>query len=243
MTAAPPLPDSLRKLLPPGLAAESAGVRLRKGEPLFLQRQRPRRMYFVVRGEVVLERTGARGNAVVLQRIHHGFVAEASLQSGSYHCDGLVTADGEAVALPLEALRTELARDPGFALRWIGMLNGEVRRLRAQCERLSFRGVGERLLHLIEAEGVDGRLAVTSGLKSLATELAVTHEALYRAVATLEREKVLSRDPGGISLRRPLAAFGAASGDACDGDGGLRGAARGPRYPGARRTSRRNGAG
>lgn len=204
MTAAIALPDALRKLLPPGLAAGSEGIALRKGERLFRRRQRPRRMYFVVSGEVVLERIGARGSTVVLQRVRHGFVAEASLQSGSYHCDGLVTADGAAVALPLEALQAELARDPSFALRWIGMLNGEVRRLRAQCERLSLRGVGERLLHLVESEGVDGRLAVTSGLKSLATELAVTHEALYRAVATLEKEKVLSRDADGIVLRRSV---------------------------------------
>jgi CRP-like cAMP-binding protein len=192
------LPAALRKLLPPVLMAASTGVQLRKGERLFLQRHRPRHMYFVASGEIVLERIGAQGNAVVLQRIQHGFVAEASLQSGSYHCDGLVTADGQAVALPLEALKTELARDPEFSLRWIGMLNAEVRRLRAQCERLSFRGVGERLLHLIESEGEDGRLAV----ESLATELAVTHEALYRAVAALEKEKVVFREAGSISLRR-----------------------------------------
>jgi CRP-like cAMP-binding protein len=197
------LPALLRKLLSPALMAASTGVQLSKGERLFRLRQRPRYMYFVASGEIVLERIGAHGNAVVLQRIQHGFVAEASLQSASYHCDGLVTADGEAIGLPLEALKKELTRDPEFALRWIGMLNGEVRRLRAQCERLSFRGVGERLLHLIESEGVDGRLAVNSGMKSLATELAVTHEALYRTVATLEKDKIVIREPGGISLRRP----------------------------------------
>lgn len=195
--------EPLRKLLPPALVAASTRIALRKGTHLFLRRQRPRNIYFVATGEIVLERMGEQGKAVVLQRIRHGFVAEASLQSGSYHCDGLVTADGEAVALPMEALRSELAEDPEFALRWIGMLNGEVRRLRAQCERLSLRGVGERLLHLIESEGVEGRLAVTSGLKSLATELAVTHEALYRAVAELEANHVVVREPGAISLRRP----------------------------------------
>lgn len=202
MTAEIAFPASLRKLLPPALVTASTGVQLRKGERLFRQRQRPRHMYFVASGEIVLERIGTQGNVVVLQRIRHGFVAEASLQWGSYHCDGLVTVEGGAIALPLEALQTGLARDPEFALRWIGILNGEVRRLRAQCERLSIKGVGARLLHLIESEGVDGRLAITSGLKSLATELAVTHEALYRAVAALEKEKVVLREPGCISLRR-----------------------------------------
>jgi CRP-like cAMP-binding protein len=203
MSLAPPAPAALRKLLPPALLAASTAVPLRRGERLFLQRQRPRRMYFVVSGEIVLERIGASGHAVVLQRVRHGFVAEASLQSGSYHCDGLVTAEGDAVALPLDALARELAADPEFALRWIGMLNQEVRRLRGQCERLSLRGVGDRLLHLIETEGDHGRLAVPHGLKSLATELAVSHEALYRAVAALEHEKIVVRERGEISLGRP----------------------------------------
>lgn len=203
MTIPPAVPEALRKLLPPSLLAAAAPMQLRKGDRLFAQRQRPRHMYFVLGGEIVLERIGEQGQAVVLQRVRQGFIAEASLQSGAYHCDGIVTADGRAVALPLEALTAELARDPAFALRWIGMLNQEVRRLRGQCERLSLRGVGDRLLHLIETEGVDGRLAIPHGLKSLATELAVTHEALYRAVAALEQENVLTREPGVISLRRP----------------------------------------
>jgi CRP-like cAMP-binding protein len=194
------LPDKLRKLLPAGLTDLASGIELRKGERLFLQRQRPRCMVFVVSGEIALERVGEQGNTVVLQRVRGGFVAEASLQSGSYHCDAVVISAGQAVSLPIEPLRAELATDPAFALRWIGMLNAEVRRLRAQCERMSLKGVGQRLLHMIETEGVDGRLRIGSGLKSLATELAVTHEALYRALAVLEKGGVVSRETGFISL-------------------------------------------
>ena len=202
MTPPAALPDTLRKLLPGSLTASAYHVELCKGDRLFLQRQRPRRMYFVVGGEIVLERMGEQGHALVLQRVRQGFLAEASLQSGSYHCDALVTAPGRAVALPIEPLKAALAADPEFALRWIGMLNAEVRRLRAQCERMSLKGVNERLLHMIETEGVDGRLRTASGLKSLATELAVSHEALYRALAGLEKAGLIFREPGGIALQR-----------------------------------------
>jgi CRP-like cAMP-binding protein len=180
----------------------SSQVELHKGDRLFLQRQRPKHMYFVVVGEIVQERTGEQGHALVLQRVRQGFLAEASLQSVSYHCDAVVTAPGQAVELPIEPLRVELAADSDFALRWIGMLNAEVRRLRAQCERMSLKGVNERLLHMIETEGVDGRLRTASGLKSLATELAVSHEALYRALAGLEKAGVIFREPGCIALPR-----------------------------------------
>lgn len=196
------VPDTLRKLLTPSLLAASSDLELRKGDPIFRQRQRPRYMHFVVGGELVLERTGEGGDPVVLQRVRHGFVAEASLQTGSYHCDAVVTSPGWAIAVPIDPLKAELAADSAFALRWIGMLNAEVRRLRAQCERMSLKGVGERLLHMIETEGVDGRLLVSSGLKSLATELAVSHEALYRAVATLEKRGVIVRESGGLMVVR-----------------------------------------
>ena len=192
------VPDTLRKLLTPSLMAAASGLELRKGDSLFQQRQRPRYMHFVVGGEIVLERIGEGGDPVVLQRVRQGFVAEASLQSGSYHCDAVVTSPGRTIAVPIEPLKAELATNSAFALRWIGMLNAEVRRLRAQCERMSLKGVGERLLHMIETEGVDGRLPIGSGLKSLATELAVSHEALYRAVASLERSGVIVRESGGL---------------------------------------------
>lgn len=200
MTTTLTFPDTLRKLLPASLTALSSGINLCKGDRLFLQRQRPRHMYFVEGGEIVLERMGEQGDPVVLQRVRQGFVAEASLQSSSYHCDAVVTAPGQAVVLPIEPLKAALATDSTFALRWIGMLNDEVRRLRAQCERMSLKGVGERLLHMIETEGVDGQLRTGSGLKSLATELAVSHEALYRAVATLEKDGVVFRKTGSIAL-------------------------------------------
>jgi hypothetical protein len=51
MTSANTLPDSLRKLLPSGVAIASTRVALRQGQRLFLQRQRPRNMYFAAQGE------------------------------------------------------------------------------------------------------------------------------------------------------------------------------------------------
>lgn len=150
-------------------------------------------MLFVDSGEVVLQRLGMQGERVVLQRTRRGFIGEASLQSAHYHCDAVVTMSGEVVSIPIAPIRQMLISDPEFSGRWIAMLNQEVRRLRAQCERLSMKGVKKRLLHLIEAEGTGGRLPVGAGLKSMAAQLGVTHEALYRAVADLEKSGVLRR--------------------------------------------------
>lgn len=157
-------------------------------------------MIYVASGEVVLQRLGIQGENVVLQRARQGFVAEASLQSTSYHCDAVVTVSGDLVVIPIEPLRQSLLAEPAFAMRWMGMLNQELKRLRAQCERLSLKGVRDRLLHLIETEGQRGRLSLDAGLKSMASELGVTHEALYRTVAELEKQGSLRREDGQIRI-------------------------------------------
>jgi CRP-like cAMP-binding protein len=194
------LPLPLRELLPRALQPACSWLACARGDRLFSQGKKPDRMIYVASGEVVLRRLGIQGENVVLQRARQGFVAEASLHSSNYHCDAVVTVAGDLVAIPIETLRQSLLSDPAFAMRWVGMLNQELKRLRAQCERLSLKGVRDRLLHLIESEGHRGRLPLDAGLKSMASELGVTHEALYRTVAELEKKGSLRREDGQIRI-------------------------------------------
>lgn len=195
------LPSDLEALLPPALHAQCEPRRLDRGSRLFETGRRPGYMHFVSDGEVVLQRMGEDGEVVVLQRTRHGFVGEASLQSERYHCDAVVVADAGVTRIPRPALLNALRSDAAFALRWIGMLNQEVRRLRQQCERLSLNTVEARLLHLVRTEGDASGLPLDSGLKTLAREIGVTHEALYRCVAALEKRGVLAREVGRLRLR------------------------------------------
>ena len=195
------LPSALQGLLSTELLPLCSFQSYARHELLFKQGKKPTHMWFVYEGEVVLQRLGMQGETVVVQRVRHGFIAEASLQSVRYHCDAVVTRSAELVAIPIVSITQTLHSDPDFSSRWIAMLNQEVKRLRAQCERLSKKGVKERLLHLIETEGIKGKLALVSDMKSLAAELGVTHEALYRAVADLERSNILARQDGCLTLR------------------------------------------
>ncbi len=129
-------------------------------------------------------------------------MSEASLKVARYHCDALAIIDTTVVKVPIRALAAELDRDPAFASRWIGMLNQEVRRLRLHCERLSMKSVKDRVLHLINTEGQNGSYTASTGLKSLAGELGVTHEALYRTLAALVNAKIIQRDQGVLSILR-----------------------------------------
>jgi CRP-like cAMP-binding protein len=191
---------ALAALLPSRLVGFCVTSTHDKGYRLFAAGDKPVDMFFVGSGEVVLERVGAQGSLVVLQRCRHGFVGEASLHAASYHCDARVTLSAEISRVPVQALRAAMDGDPAFASRWIAMLNREVRRLRLQCERLSLNKVQDRVFHLIETEGRNGSYALGAGLKSMAADLGVTHEALYRCVASMEKSKLISRSDGCLSL-------------------------------------------
>jgi CRP-like cAMP-binding protein len=190
----------LKALLPDAVHALCTKTSVKKGTLLFQAGKKPVWMFFVMNGEVTLERLNQQGEPVVLQRTRHGFVSEASLQSSKYHCDARIVANSEIIQIPLQALADALNIDTAFAGRWISMLNQEVKRLRLQSERLSMKSVKDRVLHLIHTEGKNGKYQVNTGLKSLASELGVTHEALYRTLASLEKTCTLIRKDSFLEL-------------------------------------------
>ena len=190
----------LKSLLPEAVHALCTLKHLKKGTLLFKTGKKPEWMYFVLSGEVTLERLSQNGDSVVLQRTRHGFVSEASLQSPKYHCDAVVVANSEIIQIPIQTLADALSTDPAFAGRWINMLNQEVKRLRLQCERLSMKSARDKVLHLINTEGQNGKYQVSTGLKSLAGELGITHEAMYRSLAALEKSKTIRREDGLLVL-------------------------------------------
>lgn len=198
MSVQPELTAELASLLPPSLHALCDTRGHDPGDRLFATGARPMHMFFISAGEVVLERASPHGATTVLQRARRGFVGEASLQAARYHCDARVLAASRITRVPVIAMRTALASDAAFAMRWVAMLNAEVRRLRLQCERLTLHRVQDRVLHLLDTEGERGRYPVPAGLKSLAGELGVTHEALYRALAALEKSGQLERQEGAL---------------------------------------------
>lgn len=202
MTSAihPPLSPALSALLPTALLQQSRPAQFAAGDCLFLTGQRPQWMFYVLAGEVVLERHGLQGQVACLQRSTAGFVGEASLTSARYHCDGRSTAPTWVSRVPIAPLRAALQQDSAFAMRWLSMLSSEVRRLRLQNERLSLPKIEERVLHLIETEGLQGLYTLTGSLKNLAKTLGVAHEALYRTLARLEAEGRVTRHSNGLEL-------------------------------------------
>ena len=139
-------------------------------------------------------RLARNGSEVILQRSRGGFLAEASLEARSYHCDAITTKPTTILMLPVAAFRAALEEDPIFRSAWQSQLTKEIRKLRAQCERLSLNSAADRISHYIESEGADGILTLNQSRKSWAAELGLSHEALYRTLRRMQSEGVLDVD-------------------------------------------------
>lgn len=157
---------------------------------LFNRGDRPQAMFFVRLGEVRLVRRSSSGGEIVLQRTRGGFLAEASLDQPAYHCDAVAMETSSMLAIPRKAFRDALTAGD-FRDRWIAHLARELRKVRAQAERLSLKTARERIVHFIETEGESGVVALNRSKKDWAAELGLTHEALYRALARMEKRREL----------------------------------------------------
>ena len=193
------IPELLKELLPKGLLGQCHAHHFEKGDYLFHQGKKPEYMFFIVSGEAVLTRISSHGEPTILQRCKGGFLSEASLLTDAYHCDAIATHNGQAITLPIKSLREALA-DSKFSMKWVQLLSKEIMRLRTQSERLGLKDIRSKLIHLIETEGKQGVLTLQSDFKSMASEIGVTHEALYRAIATLEKEGLLKKHPDSLEL-------------------------------------------
>lgn len=193
--------------VPPPALVESLATRraFRKGDLIFRADAEARQVFYLVHGRVVLHRFGRDGEEVVIHAAHAGeFFAEASLHSGRYHCTAKAATDVEVASLDAGALAAKLRSDADFAMEWLSIVSRQLRGARARIERLSLRNAAERIRHLLITEGRGERPSYTlrGTLRELAGELGLTHEALYRTLAAMERDGTLARRDGMLVLLR-----------------------------------------
>jgi CRP/FNR family transcriptional regulator, dissimilatory nitrate respiration regulator len=188
-------------LIPASLRMQARLLSALPRETLFRIGDPIRYVFLVISGEARLIRLDSNGGEVILQRSRGGFIAEASLDSRAYHCDAVTSEPTTILAFPTSAFRTALEEDSTFRRAWQSQLAKEVRKLRAQCERLSLHNAADRIIHFIESEGIDGVLTLTQSRKSWAAELGVSHEALYRTLRRMQVDGMLEVDGARLATK------------------------------------------
>jgi CRP-like cAMP-binding protein len=192
--------------LPAGVRAAARERRLKAGQTLFRRGNRTSGLYQIVEGQVRLVRVNRAGREAVLHVAMTGdTIAEASLFSGSYHCDAIATTDAIVRLYPKAAVLAEFDRNPKAARKFAAVLARQVMTLRTRLEQRNIRAARDRVRHYLAVNAdTDGRTVALSGtLKDVAGELGLTHEALYRALADMAADGEIERRKGTIRLLKP----------------------------------------
>jgi CRP-like cAMP-binding protein len=127
------------------------------------------------------------------------------LSAANYHCDAIAEERSVVLRLPKRDLLATLAADPAESLALAGALAGQVRDLRTMLEMRNIRSAPGRLLAWLRLNA-SGKPPVVSLRRSwtlIADELGLTREAVYRALASLEREGRIARSDHVVKLLAP----------------------------------------
>lgn len=178
--------------------------KLAAGETLFRAGERVKALHVIVTGRLQLVRISATGRTVILHRAGDGEAfAEPSLFSERYHCDAVAEVPTEVIAYAKADIIDELAKDAGRMMSLLRHFTGQVQTLRARAEILSLRAAPERLLvyFRLHMPAVGDVVHVKGTWKQIAGEIGLTHEALYRALARLERDGIIERSDRKVTIR------------------------------------------
>jgi CRP-like cAMP-binding protein len=189
--------------LPEALQAFSRARDYARGEMLFRRGDPARWVFFVHSGEVRMLRSGRAGEDILLHRARPGeYFAEAAVDCPEYLCDALAFQASTLAVIPKSELAALLTKDRGFATQWNSLLMRELRMARARIERLTLSSIAERVRHFVLTEGRDDgcEAALAGSLKDFARDLGVTHEALYRTLARMEKTGEFTRDGNTLRL-------------------------------------------
>ena len=150
------------------------------GETLFNRGDPVRHIYLLSTGSLVLQRTQEDGAILTLHRVpQFHVVAEASIYSPYYHCDCQCESDAKVHAISAITVKAMLQAEPVLAEIWPAYLAAELQATRYRCEILTLKKVSARLEAWINWHGA---LPPRGEWKSLALELGVSPEALYREI-------------------------------------------------------------
>jgi len=166
------------------------------GQYLFHLGDRVRAMHFITSGTVRLTRAQRDGSLLVLQQAGPGSIlAEASFCTDRYHCDAVAAGEARCMAYAATDFRAHLRSTPDFADAWAQYLAHELQAARLQAEILSLKTVARRLDTWIAWRG--DALARKGDWRTIASEIGVSPEALYREIAKRRTADKSKRRHGG----------------------------------------------
>ena len=193
-------PDECRDLL----SGLSPPVRFEKGEAIYTRRRFRRALGILLAGraDVVLEEDGKR---VLMNQIPPGgCFGAAALYGGEeeYVTDVRAATRCEVLFLSQEEVAGLIRNDSRVAENYIRFLSGRIRFLNRRIAGFTGGGSDRRLArYLLEHTGADGTVTLPRSMVALAAALDVGRSSLYRSLDALERDGVIDRSDGRLTVR------------------------------------------
>ncbi len=164
---------------------------------IFRQGDTAEGIFAVEEGRVRLDRYTSEGRTTIMHMAEaNESFAEASLFSKTYHCDATATVPSRIVLYPKGDVLTALRLHPLMSIKYIALLSGQVKTLRARLELRSVLSARERILQylLLYVDPNTRRVTLPGTLKDLAAELGLAHESVYRELKKLEEDGLIERN-------------------------------------------------
>ena len=181
--------------LPPVLRDSAVPLEIRHGDYLFQHGHPVSQLFFVVSGEIRLMEYAASGAECILQRAGPGeWIGECSTCVDAYSCYAQAARNSRVIGFPMPLFNRVLHEDVEFVNAWAAQLAASLRMIFGRYERRSLKTARERVLHFLVTESRgQPSLDMTHSFATLAGELGLTRESLYRTLAQMEREGVIRR--------------------------------------------------
>ncbi|GAA6621516.1 Crp/Fnr family transcriptional regulator [Scytonema sp. NUACC26] len=192
--------------LPTALQSAATFQNLVAGQVLFHEREPAQAIFAVAVGRFRLVRYTSEGQLVIFQvvRAAESF-GESALFLDTYNCNAIAEVPSRAIAYPKQVLLSVLQERPDLAISFMERFERKIQWLKSLIELRSIRSARERILQylLTLARPSATTLTFDRPLKNVASELGLSPEVLYRTLAQMEREGILTRARGQIILRTP----------------------------------------
>ncbi len=168
-----------------------------KGELAFHQEEKTRGLFFVSAGKIELRRTTETGGLVTVHRAQSGETfAEASLFTDAYHCDAIAVTDTSLIELERTYVLSHLQNDPDFAIAMTKHLAKQNQFYRRKIEILAIKNATARVYSALSDN------LLQSDIISFASEIGLTHEAVYRSLRKLvDQGRVLQKGRGKYQVK------------------------------------------
>lgn len=188
--------------LPLDLKSVATYRELAKNQILFQQGEVAEAIFWVESGRVKLVQFTEQQMITYYSASTGESFAEGALYFDTYACTAIAEQPSRVMAIPKQAFLDALHQSPALSEKYLAHLTHRFSAVKQLLELRSMRSARDRLLRYLTYRLQPGESTVplVGSLKALATDLGISPEVLYRTLARLEAENILSRKKGSITF-------------------------------------------